>query len=131
MKKKHLRFGKGFRVAIGNARSQAAEMVIPPGDAEGDPDNRHAGADQWLFVVDGEATATINARKHRLKSGSLVLIERGDRHEIRNTGPGLLRTLNVYVPPAYRADGNELPPGKPGEGAGTKSRRRASAARKR
>ena len=34
MKKKHLRFGKGFRVACGNARSQAAEMVIAAGDAE-------------------------------------------------------------------------------------------------
>jgi hypothetical protein len=37
MKLKHLKFGKGFRVAIGNSRSQAAEMVIPPGDAEGRP----------------------------------------------------------------------------------------------
>ena len=116
MKKKHLRFGKGFRVAIGNARSQAAEMVIPPGDAEGDPDNRHAGADQWLFVVEGQGRATINGRRHALRAGSLLLIERGDRHEIRNTGEALLRTLNVYLPPAYRADGNALPPGKPGGG---------------
>ncbi len=30
MKRKLLRFGKGFRVAIGNRRCQAAEMVIPP-----------------------------------------------------------------------------------------------------
>ena len=28
MKRKNLRFGRGFRVAIGNRRSQAAEMVI-------------------------------------------------------------------------------------------------------
>jgi len=26
-------------------------MVIPPGDAEGDPHNRHRGADQWLFLL--------------------------------------------------------------------------------
>jgi hypothetical protein len=51
MKRKVLRFGKGFRVALGNRRCQAAEMVIPPGDAEGGPNNRHRGADQWLFVV--------------------------------------------------------------------------------
>ena len=48
MKRKHLRFGRGFRIAIGNRRSQAAEMVIAPGKAEGDRDNRHRGADQWL-----------------------------------------------------------------------------------
>lgn len=62
MKRKHLRFGKGFRVAIGNALSQ---------------------------------------------------IEHKDRHEIRNTGRSLLRTLNFYVPPGYTKAGNELPAAKP------------------
>ena len=113
MKKKHLKFGEGFRVVPGNARSQAAEMVIPPGDAEGDADNRHGGADQWLFVVSGRGTARINGRRHAIGPGSLLLIERGDRHEIRNTGRAMLRTLNVYVPPAYRRDGEELPAAKP------------------
>ena len=28
MKRKRLRFGRGFRVALGNRRSQAAEMVL-------------------------------------------------------------------------------------------------------
>ena len=112
MQKKKLRFGRGFRVALGNARSQAAEMVIPPGDAEGDPHNRHRGADQWLFVLEGEGEARVNGRKHRLSAGTLLLIEKGDEHEIRNVGRGLLRTLNVYVPPAYDASGEELPRGK-------------------
>ena len=35
-----------------------------------------------------------------------------DRDEIRNTGDGPLKTLNVYVPPAYTEDGDELPAGK-------------------
>ncbi len=113
MKSKHLRFGKGFRVAIGNRRSQAAEMVIEPGDAEGDPTNRHRGADQWLYVVSGTGLATVNGRRHRLRAGTLLLIEHGDRHEVRNTGRGRLRTLNVYVPPAYTKAGDELPAGKP------------------
>jgi len=112
MQKKRLRFGRGFRVALGNARSQAAEMVIPPGDAEGDPHNRHRGADQWLFVLEGEGMARINGRRHRLGPGTLVLIEKGDEHEIRNVGEGMLRTLNVYVPPAYDRKGDELPRGK-------------------
>src|SRR3712207_7744926 len=43
MRRKHLRFGQGFRVAAGNRRSQAAEMVLAPGDSEGGPDNRHRG----------------------------------------------------------------------------------------
>ena len=112
MKRKHLRFGKGFRVALGNERAEAAEMVIKPGDAEGDPSNRHRAADQWLFVVAGEGVATIEDKRYPLRAGTLMLIERGDRHEIRNTGTDLLRTLNVYVPPAYDGKGDELPAGK-------------------
>jgi len=113
MKHKQLRFGKGFRVAFGNARSQAAEMVIPPGDAEGDSSNRHRGADQWLYVLSGTGRATINGRRYRLRPGSLLLIEKKDRHEIRNSGRALLRTLNVYVPPAYTKAGNERLAAKP------------------
>jgi hypothetical protein len=46
------------------------------------------------------------------REGTLVLIQRGDRHEIRNTGEGPLKTLNVYVPPAYTEDCGELPAGR-------------------
>jgi mannose-6-phosphate isomerase-like protein (cupin superfamily) len=112
MKHSTLRFGQGFRVAIGNRRSQAASMTLGPGDCEGGPDNRHSGADQWLFVHSGSAVAIVNGRRVRLRAGSVVLIERGDRHEIRNTGRTPLRTLNVYVPPAYTKSGNELPRGR-------------------
>jgi mannose-6-phosphate isomerase-like protein (cupin superfamily) len=112
MKSKKLRFGEGFRVALGNRRSQAAEMMLPPGDAEGDQDNRHRGADQWLYVVAGTGTATVNGKRHRLRAGTLMLIERGDEHEIKNTGRAPLRTLNVYVPPAYTKSGDELPRGR-------------------
>jgi mannose-6-phosphate isomerase-like protein (cupin superfamily) len=97
---------------MGNKRGQAATMVIPPGDCEGGPDNRHRGADQWLFVLSGTGVAVLGGRTHRLKAGSLVLVERGTTHEIRNTGRTLLKTLNVYVPPAYRGDGEELPRGR-------------------
>ena len=112
MKRTHLRFGKGFRVATGNRRSQAAEMVIAPGDSEGGPDNRHRGADQWLFVLSGTGTAIVNGRRYALAAGSLVLIERGDTHEIRNSGRTPLKTLNFYVPPAYTSSGDELPRGR-------------------
>jgi mannose-6-phosphate isomerase-like protein (cupin superfamily) len=113
VKRKVLRFGKGFRVALGNRRAQAAEMVLAPGGSEGGPDNRHRGADQWLYVVEGKGTAVVNGRRVALGRGKLLLIERGDRHQIRNTGPGLLRTLNIYVPPAYTRGGDERPAGKP------------------
>ena len=115
MKHKTLRFGEGFDVVLGNRRSQAAQMVIPPGKSEGNAHNRHGGADQWLFVLRGVGVALINGKRYPLREGSLFLIERGDRHEIRNTGRALLTTLNFYVPPAYKASGDELPAGKPAD----------------
>jgi mannose-6-phosphate isomerase-like protein (cupin superfamily) len=113
MKRKALRFGKGFRVALGNRRCQAAEMVIEPGGAEGGPMNRHRGADQWLFVLAGSGVATIKGQRYPLRRGVLFLIEHGDQHEIRNTGRGLLKTLNLYSPPAYTRNGDELPAARP------------------
>lgn len=113
MTRKQLRFGKDFAVALGNARAQAATMVLAPRDAEGGPDNRHRGSDQWLYVVSGTGRATVGRRHHALRSGTLLLIERGTTHEIRNTGRGVLRTLNLYVPPAYTRHGDPLPRGRP------------------
>ena len=117
MRYKTLRFGRGFNVVLGNRKSQAAQIVLEPGDAEGNRENRHDGADQWLFVVSGTGVAHVNERRVSLRAGSLLLIEHGDRHEIRNNGRGKLVTLNFYVPPAYSSQGDELRAGKPAEKA--------------
>ena len=87
-------------------------MVIAQGEAEGGPDNLHIGADQWLFVVSGNGEAVIDGRHIKLSSGTIVLIQRGERHEIRNTGKAPLKTVNIYVPPAYTPRGDELPAGE-------------------
>jgi mannose-6-phosphate isomerase-like protein (cupin superfamily) len=63
-------------------------------------------------VVAGRGTARIKGRRYALKEGTLLLIEHGDEHEIRNTGRSLLKTLNIYSPPAYTASGDELPRGR-------------------
>ena len=112
MRRKSLRFGKGFRTAFAVRRAQAAEMVLAPGDSEGGPDNRHRGADQWLYVVSGTGLATVEGRRVPLKAGTLLVIERRERHEVRNTGRTLLKTLNFYYPPAFDADGDPVGPGK-------------------
>lgn len=43
----------------------------------------------------------------------LICIEKGDTHEIRAAGTESLRTLNFYVPPAYKDDETPLPAGEP------------------
>ena len=113
MKRYQLRLKRQFKIVLTNRHSQAAEMVLSPGKSEGDSENRHRGADQWLYVVSGTGQAVVNGRRYRLRAGTLLLIERGDTHEIKNTGRGQLATLNIYVPPAYTADGEELPAASP------------------
>ena len=112
MKLKRLGLREGFRVVRGNRRSQTAEMVIAPGDAEGDARNRHRGADQWLFVIEGSGSALVKKKRYKLRPNTLLFIARGERHEIRNTGRTLLRTINFYVPPAYAQSGDPLPRGR-------------------
>ncbi len=113
MKRRQLRFGRGFQVIFGNRRAQAAQMVIAPDGSEGDARNRHRSADQWLYVVSGTGRALINGKRFNLRPGLLLLIEHGDRHQIVNTGRSSLRTLNFYTPPAYTAGGEELPAARP------------------
>jgi mannose-6-phosphate isomerase-like protein (cupin superfamily) len=113
MKRHQLRLKSPFAVVLGNRRSQAAEMVLPPGQSEGDSENRHSGSDQWLYVVSGTGQAIVNGHRYRLRAGTLLWIERGDTHQIKNTGRGKLATLNFYVPPAYTTDGEELPAARP------------------
>ena len=87
-------------------------MVLAPGESEGGPDNYHRGADQWLYVVSGTGTATVEGKKTALKQGVLLVIEKKERHEICNTGNTLLKTLNFYYPPAFTESGNPKGPGK-------------------
>ncbi|HST46069.1 MAG TPA: cupin domain-containing protein [Luteimonas sp.] len=113
MKHAHLAFGSEFQVHMAVGQVQAAEMTLAPGAQEGGADNRHQGADQWLYVVAGCGVAVVDGREQGLQPGSLIVIERGERHAIRNTGDAPLKTLNLYTPPAYDVDGEPLPPGKP------------------
>jgi len=101
MQRHEFEFAPGFRVVLGNEHAQAAEMVIERGETIGGPDNRHEGSDQWLLVTAGRGMAVIEGAETELRPGTLLLIERGEGHEIRSTGETRLETINFYVPPAY------------------------------
>lgn len=112
MKHKSLSLQADFDVVFAVRKVQAAEMTLAPGASTGGPRNRHAGADQWLFVVSGAGLAIVAGNEQPLRAGSLLVIERGEAHEIRCIGDQPLRTVNFYSPPAYRDDGEPLPAGQ-------------------
>jgi mannose-6-phosphate isomerase-like protein (cupin superfamily) len=62
-------------------------------------------SEQWLFVVSGAGKALVNKRQIDLRPKSLLLISKGEVHQIKNTGRRPLVTLNFYAPPAYSRDG--------------------------
>ncbi len=93
---------RGFNVHVTTARSQGATMSLGPGESTGGPDNRHAESDQWLYVVSGDGTATVEGREVVvLASGTWLLIEAGETHEIQAGPDAPLETISVYAPPAY------------------------------
>ncbi len=79
--------------------------------SDSQPSNEHPKSEQWLFVLSGSGEAIVHDRsgkvhRTRLQPNSLLVIERGELHQIKNTGRRSLSTLNFYVPPAYDADGD-------------------------
>lgn len=78
-----------------------AEMVLSPGQSTGGAENRHASADQWLYVVEGEGDVVVEGKSVQVKAGEILLIEKGETHEVRNMGEKELKTLNWYSPAEY------------------------------
>jgi oxalate decarboxylase/phosphoglucose isomerase-like protein (cupin superfamily) len=100
-----------FDVVATSRLAQVAKMTLQPGEAsDSKPSNEHPKSEQWLFVLSGSGEAIIHdhagkIRRTPLQPESLLLIERGELHQIKNTGRQPLATLNLYAPPAYDADG--------------------------
>ncbi len=101
MKKTDVAFDRFFGVVLETDCAQAAAMTLAPGETTGGADNVHASSEQWLFVVSGRGEATVAGEQVALTAHSLLVIEAGEPHEIRNTGDAPLETLNLYTPPEY------------------------------
>lgn len=96
-----------FKPLLQTASLQAAMMVLQPGKSSSDkPENEHPKVEQWLFVISGSGKAKVGSQSAKLKAGSLLLIEKGEPHQITNDGDQPLVTLNFYAPPAYTPKGN-------------------------
>jgi len=101
MKTEVLEFAAAFDVVLATKKAQVAIMTLSPGQTVGGDDNVHAESEQWLFVVAGNGEAVIAGKHQKLTRHTLVVIEAGESHEIRNTGDAPLETLNFYTPPEF------------------------------
>ena len=106
---KHIKTGRRrsfFDVLISTRSAQAAMMVLQPGQSSGEPQNEHPRSEQWLFVIAGAGKALVSKRRIAIRENSLLVIEKGEVHQITNSGRRPLVTINFYAPPAYRNDGD-------------------------
>jgi len=84
-------------------------MVLKPGQSSAEkPGNEHPRAEQWLFVISGHGRAIVGRHRCRIADGTLLLIERNEKHQITNTSRHPLITVNFYAPPAYGRSGGIL-----------------------
>lgn len=103
-----------FELLVATRGAQAAKMTLRPGGTSDDePSNEHPRCEQWLFVISGHGEAVVGKRRGALRRvslapNSLLLVEKGELHQIKNTGRRALVTINFYVPPAYNDDGEPL-----------------------
>jgi len=101
-----------FELLCATRDVQSAKMTLRPGAAsDAQPSNEHRKSEQWLFVVSGTGEAIVGKRRTALKrvklrKNSLLVIEKGELHQIKNSGRRSLITINFYIPPAYDAQGD-------------------------
>jgi mannose-6-phosphate isomerase-like protein (cupin superfamily) len=99
-----------FKPLIASTSAQAAMMVLKSGQSSSEKkETEHPRAEQWLFVISGSGRAKVGKLNIRIKTGSLLLIEKGEAHQITNTAKQPMITLNFYWPPAYSAKGDVKP----------------------
>ena len=80
-------------IATTNAIYRAPRMFdLPPGAASG---VMRGKAEHWLYVVAGSGVVQRNGTPIALKRGTLVVIQRNERHEIVNDGDEVLRAISM------------------------------------
>jgi mannose-6-phosphate isomerase-like protein (cupin superfamily) len=97
----HYTWGKvcdGWRL-VGDAALSVIEEAMPPGSQE--VRHYHQKAQQFFYILSGEATMETNAETLRLRAGEGIRILPGMRHRILNESSEEVRFLVISQPPSH------------------------------
>jgi mannose-6-phosphate isomerase-like protein (cupin superfamily) len=86
-------------VLFTGAKSQLVAMSIPPGGEIGE--EVHAHVEQTLYFHAGEGEAVLDGKASPIKTGDVLIVTPGTRHNVRNTGSSPLKIATVYAPPNH------------------------------
>lgn len=79
--------------------SQLVAMSIPPGGEIGEEIHDHV--EQTLYFHSGEGEAVLDGRPSPIRTGDVLIVTPGTRHNVRNTGARPLKIATVYAPPNH------------------------------
>jgi mannose-6-phosphate isomerase-like protein (cupin superfamily) len=88
------------QVLLTTELTQIVVMSIQPGEDIGE--ETHDGIDQILSFVEGQGAAMIEGETSPVKTGSVVVVPAGTRHNFVNTGKEPLKLYTVYAPPDHK-----------------------------
>lgn len=94
------RENENFRqVLFTTERSQLVLMSLKPGEEIGE--EVHEGIDQVLAFAGGEGEAVIEGKSSPVRTGTVVVVPSGTRHNFVNNGNMPLKLATVYTPPEH------------------------------
>lgn len=90
---------------VKDAKLSVIEELMPPATSE--VRHYHRDAQQFFYILSGEAWMEADGREIRLSSGEAVRIPPGTRHQIRNSSEHPVRFLVISQPPSHGDRVNE------------------------
>ena len=74
----------------------AYQLVLEPGAGSS---HSHAGADEVLYLVEGDGLVAVEGSEQALVAGTAVHVPDGAEHRVENTGCGMLTVVGAMSPP--------------------------------
>lgn len=87
------------RVLYTGPHLQLVLMSLQPGEDIGE--EVHEENDQFIRVEEGKGEVLIDGKRIPLEDDIAVVIPAGARHNVINTGDGLLKLYTIYGPPEH------------------------------
>ena len=91
---------ENFReVLYTDERVQLVVMSLLPGEEIGEEVH---DLDQFLRIEQGEGKAVLDGAEHVIADGSAIVVPKGTRHNIINTGTESMKLYTIYAPPNHK-----------------------------
>lgn len=76
--------------------SQLVVMSLKVGEEIGE--EVHESIDQLIFIVEGDAEATVNNERFGIEEHDVLFIQAGTKHNVKNIGDEELKLYTIYAP---------------------------------